>query len=138
MKSTLILFRKGHVVFSGFWIHPRRKVTWYKLSQVLQTRGSIFYVASLVHMHVHIHVGMIPTFVHRLYSSCSKATLLATRSGSCNKGYSNKEGCDGEEYYPTSRGGSPCQGSMRQKSIPGQYDKKSQPNKKSNSPQVDP
>ena len=86
---------------SVFWIHPRRKVTWHKLSQVLQTRGSISLdVASLLHMQVHMHVGMIPTFVHRLSSSCSKATLWATRSKSCKKGYSNKEGCDDEEYYP--------------------------------------
>ena len=86
---------------SGFWIRPRRKLTWHELPQVLQSKGSFLDVASLLHMHVHMHVGMIPSFVHRLYSSCSEATLWATRSGPCKKGYSNKDSCDDEEDYAT-------------------------------------
>ena len=43
-KSTLSMYRKGLCGFFGFGIHPRRKVTWSKVLQVLWTRACIKYV----------------------------------------------------------------------------------------------
>ena len=64
MKSTLILFRKAYVVILSFWFHPRRKVTWSKLSQVFRTPGSMTYVCYILnHIAYGALNGSIPQLV---------------------------------------------------------------------------
>ena len=47
-KVPFLCTERACVVFSGFGIHPRRKVTWSKVLQVLWTRGSSIYHMSII------------------------------------------------------------------------------------------